>query len=50
MGGRQRWIKIIAVALAFMMLLPVVALLIGAVSEEGSIAPIIDYGSALIAS
>lgn len=48
--GRQRWIKIIAVALAFMMLLPVVAVLIGALSEEASLAPIIDYGSILIAS
>jgi len=39
MRNRGRWIKIVAVALAFMMLLPVIALLISAASEEGALGP-----------
>ena len=48
MGDRQRWIKIVAVFLAFMMLLPVVAVLIGALGDEASIGPIVDYATAAI--
>ena len=46
MGDRQRWIKIVAVFLAFMMLLPVIAVLVGALGDEASIAPIVDYSAA----
>ena len=39
---RQRWIKIVAVFLAFMMLAPVVAILAGSLAGEDSLAPIVD--------
>lgn len=45
---RQRWIKIVAVFLAFMMLLPVIAVLVGALGEEASIAPIVDFTATAI--
>lgn len=37
MRNRDRWIKIVAVALAFMMLVPVIALLVGSAVSEGSL-------------
>lgn len=49
MRNRGRWVKIVAVALAFMMLLPVIALLIGsAVTTEGSLAPLLGASALLV--
>lgn len=48
-GNRDRWIKIVAAFLAFIMLLPVVALLIGtATSDEGSLAPVLMLSTILV--